>query len=371
MCYLLKLMRIKSLHLLKSKSINKIFSSDDFGGMKVTKATAVIDLYVHPVYEPQGEKKKLIDHIVECEKINGEQTVDLLGTSPKFLSSAPMSPSDSFSLSRAPGYNSELGRSSSQTNLSALKDQEKHNDMRRSKVFNTIAQDVIKVTPESSNYQRDNHLDTQRRIKISESERKFNSNEGYASPRHNNKSPYRKDYDQNYYDYQKKKETLREVSPPEHRSKYYNDVFASTVNMGPMKSSEYSRKSSPRLREPEIRGKIHYEHKSNLSSNFAVKDSQKDFKPNYVPQIPQDYKIQLDEKDIVKPKNRFKNWQPVMRNLDASNDIKGVQISNSKYLTERDDYVNPARRVQIGGKKIFVSKERGMKVFLTSSLGSR
>lgn len=49
-----------------------------------------------------------------------------------------------------------------------------------------------------------------------------------------------------------------------------------------------------------------------------------------------------------------------MRNLDASNDIKGVQISNSKYLTERDDYVNPARRVQIGGKKIFVSKERGI-----------
>lgn len=49
-----------------------------------------------------------------------------------------------------------------------------------------------------------------------------------------------------------------------------------------------------------------------------------------------------------------------MRNLDASNDIKGVKISNPKYLTESDDYVNPNRRVQIGGKKIFVSKERGI-----------
>lgn len=239
--------------------------------MKVTKATAVIDLYVHPVYEPQGEKKKLLDHIVECEKLNGEQTVDLLGTSPKFLSSTPMSASGSFSLSRAPDYSSELGRSSSQTNLSALKDREKHNDLRRSKVFGAIAQDVIKVTPEPSNYQRENHLDTQRKVKISESERKLNSNEAYSPPRHNNKSPHRKDFDQNYYDYHKKKETLRDVSPPEHRSKYFTDVFASTVNMGPTQVADYSGKSSPRLREPEIRGRIHYEAKDNLSNNFGGK----------------------------------------------------------------------------------------------------
>jgi len=40
----------------KIQKHKKIFKNDDFGGMNYSKATAVMDLFVHPIYQTQETK---------------------------------------------------------------------------------------------------------------------------------------------------------------------------------------------------------------------------------------------------------------------------------------------------------------------------
>ena len=52
-----------------------------------------------------------------------------------------------------------------------------------------------------------------------------------------------------------------------------------------------------------------------------MKDMQK-VQPQYVPDIPIEFKRTLKDEEIIKPKNRFKNWQPKMRDLESTYDVK-------------------------------------------------
>ena len=83
-------------------------------------------------------------------------------------------------------------------------------------------------------------------------------------------------------------------------------------------------------------------------------------KPQYIPDIPQDFKKTLGDEDIIKPKNRFKYWKPVVRNLDSTYEVKDVKVGPTPHLTESHDLVNPNRRAGKGGKKLFMTKENGI-----------
>ena len=83
-------------------------------------------------------------------------------------------------------------------------------------------------------------------------------------------------------------------------------------------------------------------------------------KPQYIPDIPYEFKTTLNDENIIKPKNRFKNWKPQMRDLDSTFDVKGVKIPTGNYYSEADDLVNPTRRIGMGGRKLFMTKENGV-----------
>jgi hypothetical protein len=66
--------------------------------------------------------------------------------------------------------------------------------------------------------------------------------------------------------------------------RYMNQVFSSSVNLGTG---------------------------GNSPSPF------RNVKPQYIPDIPMNFNKNLLDADIIKPKNRFKNWKPIMRNLQS------------------------------------------------------
>ena len=52
-----------------------------------------------------------------------------------------------------------------------------------------------------------------------------------------------------------------------------------------------------------------------------------------------------------------------MRNLESSYEIKGVEVDPNSNIPDSEGIVNPNRRAQIGGKKLFMSKENGVEKF--------
>lgn len=214
-----------------------------------------MDLYIHPTYKSQGEKKKILDYVIRVESLKGESVVDMLGSSPRFLSSNI--PKSTQNIQQNNQYKG-IGKSASQTNLNALGGQERINEMRKSKLFNSIGRELVNATPEISKYGKDDLND---RVEISQDERKISSHNNNPTIFNNGSinvtnSP---GFDNYYSEYQKRKDYERNKSQSEHRSKYCNDLFSSTVNLG--------LGDQKILREIEIGGKLHY--KNHLTQSFS------------------------------------------------------------------------------------------------------
>ena len=168
---------------------------------------------------------------MRVESSNGEPVVDLLGSTPRFYSSSLSNSQKPSKIISKEGFKG-MGKSSSQTNLTALGGQGRTNELRRSKLFNTVGRELVNATPEPQNFPIDNLND---RVEINQDERKISSHNSYNPTIFNNGSfnvPNSPGFDNYYANYQKRKETEHNKNPSEHRSKYFNDVFASTVNMG-------------------------------------------------------------------------------------------------------------------------------------------
>lgn len=233
----------------------------------------------------------------------------------------------------------ELGRALSQTNLNALNANPRNDEHRRSSTFlSTIGNNVIgKATPDvAPSYE-------------SREESKHYS--GTLTARNSNNL----NFNEYLAEYEKIKMAERNKSPAEHRSKYFNDVFNSKLNLGSkpdVKESPYVHRI---MKEIQSKGeKAHYTPNRERELNIFKSDSS--YQPQYIPQIPQQFSRTLEEKDILKPKNRYRNWEPIMRNLESSYEVKDIKLSPSLAIKDEDDLINPSRRVQIGGKKLFMDK---------------
>jgi hypothetical protein len=63
-------------------------------------------------------------------------------------------------------------------------------------------------------------------------------------------------------------------------------------------------------------------------------------RPQYIPDIPMNFNKNLNDVDIIKPKNRFKNWKPVMRNLQSTYEVRDNQFPREKYIV-KDGFRKP------------------------------
>jgi hypothetical protein len=175
----------------------------------------------------------------------------------------------------------------------------------------------------------------------------------------NTARPQRLNFDEYLAEYEQAKKAERNKSPGEHRSKYFNDVFSSSVNLG-VNGKNQSPKMQKVIQELEHRSqRAHFNSDRNSSPILQEETS---YRAQYVPNIPAEFKKSLDEKDLVKPKGRFKHWEPVMRNLESTYDVKDVPLKSDYYKKQDDSYIDPSRRVQPGGggKKLFMSKQGGI-----------
>lgn len=62
---------------------------------------------------------------------------------------------------------------------------------------------------------------------------------------------------------------------------------------------------------------------------------------------------------LLNQNNRFRNWQPNVRNLDSTYEVKDINFTSS-VPSQYDNIVDPSRRIGMGGKKLFMSKENGI-----------
>ena len=60
-------------------------------------------------------------------------------------------------------------------------------------------------------------------------------------------------------------------SPSEHRSKYFNDVFSSSVNLGPTNKTNDQESLHRIVKQIEMGGRVHYSPKNQLSSTLVGK----------------------------------------------------------------------------------------------------
>eukprot|EP00345_Euplotes_harpa_P006655 CAMPEP_0168318534 /NCGR_PEP_ID=MMETSP0213-20121227/535_1 /TAXON_ID=151035 /ORGANISM="Euplotes harpa, Strain FSP1.4" /LENGTH=175 /DNA_ID=CAMNT_0008319617 /DNA_START=821 /DNA_END=1348 /DNA_ORIENTATION=+ len=164
------------------------------------------------------------------------------------------------------------------------------------------------------------------------------------------------DFDEYFTEFQHAKRQDNNKSPGEHRSKYFNDVFTSSINLG-----STGKQLPPNIKK--VMMEINSEQRGGRlpmgSQGTPVKSeySYRSYLPDY---MPHSLSIAVDEKDLVKPKGRFKNWQPAMRNLESTYDVKDVKIRSDRIVTKPTEPIDPTRRVQLGGKKLFMTKEFGI-----------
>lgn len=233
-----------------------------------------------------------------------------------------------------------LSKHLSQTNLNALSSSIKEDKTRsRGHIFNSIAKDVIgQSTPDLSNY---------------EPREEFKSNNGQQTARNQ-----RLNFDEYLAEYEKAKQNGRNKSPSEHRSKYFNDVFSSSINFSNKNQGMTTPFVEKIMKEIPRHERTHYEHDGQQHLNVFQQDN--GLRDQYIPDIPAEFKKTIDEKDLTKPKNRFKNWQPIMRNLESTYDVKDVNLRSYNYSPPEQEVIDPSRRVQMGGKKLFMSKKEGI-----------
>jgi hypothetical protein len=310
----------------KIQRAKKLFHTDEFGIMDEKKVTAVIDFYIHQSYAKQGYGKALLEHILDTEfHPNGQ--VGFFKTTKTFVSFMNRAFNGKIVLFKLDNdyagmhYHIKQGESnvsppilsknSSQTNLNVLNSSNKMSS--RGNVFNNVGRDLI----------------TQSTTDLS----KFKDNDLYEPQQQNSfRNSKKLEFDEYLVEYERMKANERNKSPAEHRSKYYNDVFSSNVNMGNKKDvaprvqkimMEINNKSN---NEPLTARPMHY-------STPMTKFQQNQIKDTYIPNIHKDFKPQVDGKELVKPKGRFKHWKPVMRDLEGSYQLEEPTFSPKRQVS--------------------------------------
>ena len=300
----------------KIQRSKKLFTYDEFGAMIEQKATAVIDFYVHQNYAKQGYGKALIGHLMTAEYHPKDQ-IAFYKLSKGFASFLNRSFNgkvalkkldDDFVLMHKPNLNSEpksiiptMVKSTSQTNLSALNASQKFSS--RGNVFNTAGRDLI----------------TQSTSDLS----KLKDNDMYEPPTQESQFQDSKkmNFDEYLIEYERIKAAERNKSPAEHRSKYYNDVFSSSVNLGNKKDTN-ARAAKIMMEVEQKFDKEPLTARPICHPTPMTKFQQQMIKDDYVPSIPAEFKKQPEKKELVKPKGRFRDWRPEMRDLESSYQVE-------------------------------------------------
>ena len=105
-----------------------------------------------------------------------------------------------------------------------------------------------------------------------------------------------------------------------------NDVFSSNVNFSTSKNivPKYVNNTSPYAALGQ--------YKSEQTPLVQNTESEK-IRDTYLPDIPKEFRQHVNQKDLFKPKGRFKNWKPVVRDLESSYDVKGIDFSEAKVVS--------------------------------------
>ena len=299
----------------KIQRMKKLFSPDEFGIMVEHKATAVIDFFIHNKFGMQGHGKLMLNHILSSEyhpngqvafyKINktftsflnkslsGKSTLKKLDEDYVLINV----PQERIVAQPIPAASPRIIQSGSQTNLSVLNSSNKMSS--RGNIFNNAGRDLI----------------TQSTTDLTKLKDKEPLN-----------SSKRMNFDEYLVEYDRIKKAKREKSPGEHRSKYFNDVFSSNVNFSTSKNivPKYTNNTSPYA--------VPGQYKSEQTPLVQNTESEK-IRDTYVPDIPKEFRQHVNQKDLFKPKGRFKNWRPVVRDLESSYDVKGIDFSEAKVVS--------------------------------------
>lgn len=343
----------------------KLFKPDGFGGLKEFKLTWIVDFYIHSSFQGQGYGKQFIENLLNTEYFSGGQVgfQKPSSTFTKFLNRwynykyVLKSIDDEFyfinrlqSDNEKAQFSSSLARSGSQTNLNILNNSLKQNND-RGKIFNSIGKDVIKKSTSDLHAYVE---DSREKATYNGEENKFiNDRNGYSPSRAKNLRTEKMRFDEFLSEYEMKKHFERNRSPGEHRSKYFNDVFNSNLSIGNNNPPSHGPKIISQLTPHTQRA--HFNNNKGLTN---VLEGESSFKPTYIPEIPETLAHKtLNSEEIYKPKNRYKNWTPSMRNLESTYEVKDVRLSSE--FTD-GPLIDPTRRVQIGGKKLFMCPKEGI-----------
>jgi hypothetical protein len=263
-----------------------------------------------------------------------------------------------------------LIKSGSQTNLNALNSVSKSNSQSsRGSIFNTIGKGVLaQSTPDLTNLLRQSHdtnqsqdyyaqrqeeakKETYNPIKSPQLDIRIQKGD-FANPLLTTRNERHMKFDEYLSQYEQERLKDRNKSPGESRSKYFNDVFKSSVNLGAS-----GKGTSPHVKKimMEVDSRSGYIPKAEHGTPYKSERSY-----GYIPDMPVNIPIAIDEKELVKPKGRFNNWKPKMRNLESTFEVKDVKIRSDNPLTNTTELIDPTRRVQLGGRKLFMSKENGI-----------
>ena len=244
----------------------KIFKTDDFGCYQEVKITAILDFYIHPFFELQGYGKALLNHILETEYLT-KNSIGVLKPSKSFIGffncwtknkSTMKNLDDDYVAFSIPEYKEpekpqgSLGliKSGSQTNLNALSSVQKSNSQSsRGSIFNTIGkgvlaqstQDLAAMRKQNNEVNYNQDYSTQRQeetrkeiynpVRNSPLDMKIQKGD-FANPLLTTRNERHMKFDEYLSQYEQAKRSERNKSPGESRSKYFNDVFKSNVNLG-------------------------------------------------------------------------------------------------------------------------------------------
>lgn len=190
-------------------------------------------------------------------------------------------------------------KSSSQANLNVLSSSSKMSSSRGT-VFNSAARDMItQSTSDLMKYKESMDIDP---VPVTYRETK------------------KLNFDEYLAQFERDKVAERNKSPAEHRSKYFNDVFNSSVNLGNQNKKE-TKNVNKIIMEIEARANENSENKRYSYPTPMSQFQQQQMKESYIPTITNSYAKRVEQDELFKPKNRYKHWKPIMRDLEPSYDV--------------------------------------------------
>lgn len=352
--------------------------------MAETKMTVILDFYVHPNYENQGYGKAIINRILANEVLHKGQIgfYRLSKGFTKFLhkvlgakGALKQLEGEHYMVAnvdipvKTTSKSYGLNKHASQTNLDALRSSQRNMDQRNREGLYENKLGSAQDLHLSNNYNGLNDYATR-----DNKEDKFERASGpILSPRNNgifgklgnqitSRDKRVMDFDEYLSEYEKAKAANKIKSPDEHRAKYYNDVFSSSLNFGTQKQG--SPQVQRLVEEIESKsGKGGYNQNRNHSTlnlkHHTPTPTQRYERPmdRYVPDISQEFKAAAV--DVVKPKGRFRNWEPTMRNLESTYDVKDVKLKYDGVNVSTENVVSQPKRINKGGKKLYVNSKDG------------